>query len=66
MLVGGCGDDDSVGFCEAEREQYRGVNPQDGCMDDDSVNRCIACHDKCGDACASVLSVCPVEYTCPM
>jgi hypothetical protein len=65
VMVGGCGDDDPVEFCNAEREQYLGVEPQDGCMTDTTVAACVACHDECGDACASVLSVCPVEYSCP-
>lgn len=62
-----CGDgfstEDAVADCNQEEAALASAGSD--CFDDAVHAECVACHEECGDGCATVDSVCPVTFSCP-
>ena len=63
LAIGGCGDGfdtaEATAACDADEKNMP------NCFDDDAYAQCIACHEECGDTCATIDTVCPAQFTCP-
>jgi hypothetical protein len=65
-----CGDGlsnaEAVEHCEGERD-FSNTNDPD-CQNmggDPAFQECVACHEECGDHCATVDTACPYAFRCP-
>lgn len=56
---GGFSTEEATVTCDEEQTRLRDD------MTDASYQACIACHEECGDACATVDTVVPTQFTCP-
>jgi hypothetical protein len=61
---GGFDNEEATATCNEDRTRLH-TEHGDSCVDAEAFAQCVSCHEECGDACATIDTVCPARFQCP-